>query len=293
MPFFSMTGFGRGETKDAGARVVCEIKSVNNRHLDVNVRLPRAFWAVEPRVREAVARSISRGRVDLFLSVEETHPGEDAVHLDEDLAATYFTRLRALQQRLGIADEIRVTDLVRLDGVMRVSDSEADVERTWPVVEKALADAVERLIAMRRGEGEALRRELAKIESALSAIAEEMTAAVGPACADLERRLTEKIEALTQTPGIDPVRLHQEVAVLLAKADVAEEVTRLRGHLEAFRAVLSESSPVGKRLDFLVQEIHREITTFGNKLQGREISALVVRAKTEAEKLREQIQNIE
>ncbi|MCL4234782.1 MAG: YicC family protein [Deltaproteobacteria bacterium] len=288
-----MTGFGRGEAKDVRARVVCEIKSVNNRHLDVNVRLPRAFWAVEPRVREAVAKAISRGRVDLFLSVEETHMDEESVHLDEDLAATYHARLRSLQQRLGLADEIRVTDLVRLDGVLRVSDSEADVERNWPMVEKALSGALERLIAMRRGEGEALRRELAKIESTLSGIAEEMRAAVGPACADLERRLTEKIESMTQTPGIDPLRLHQEVAVLLAKADVAEEVTRLRGHLEAFRAALSESSPIGKRLDFLVQEIHREITTFGNKLQSREVSGLVVRAKTEAEKLREQIQNIE
>ncbi len=288
-----MTGFGRGEANDAGARVVCEIKSVNNRHLDVNVRLPRAFWAVEPRVREAVAKAVSRGRVDLFLSVEETHVGEEAVRLDDELAATYFARLRALQTRLGLSDEIRVTDLARFDGVLRVGDSEADVERNWPVVEKALARAVEGLIAMRRNEGEALRRELVKIEQALSGIAGEMREAVGPACAELERRLTEKIEALTQTPGVDPIRLHQEVAVLLAKADVAEEVTRLHGHLEAFRAALAESSPIGKRLDFLVQEINREITTFGNKLQAREISALVVRAKTEAEKLREQIQNIE
>lgn len=288
-----MTGFGRGSAKSGAISVACEVKTVNNRFLDVNIRLPRPYWGVEHRVREAIAARLQRGRVDIFFNVEEQITRTTAVRFNDALAAQYVKKIRKLQESAGLSDTVSTSDVLRLDGVIHTHESDPNLDEHWTVMEQALDAAMKRLLEMRKKEGAALRKELLRVHKELLETAKAMGRAIPATQEALRARLSARIQEWAGAPGADPVRLNQEIAVLLAKSDVTEEVARLGGHLDELKSALAGDSPVGKRLDFLVQEIHREITTFGNKIQGLEISKLVVDAKSGAERLREQLQNIE
>lgn len=289
----SMTGFGRGESRQAdGTTWVVECSSVNRKQLEVSVNLPRDLHDLETQVRNQVAAVCSRGRVNVHIRSDAA----DAVklpHLDETVAAQYVQSLRQLAEKLGISPEISLSDITRLPGVLTAESVAADPEASWPPIQEALTVALEQLLVMRGTEGHHLREEmdtrLVTIESLAAVIAEK-----APLVPEHQRQvLHQRLEQAGLPLPLDDERLLKEIALFADRTDISEELSRAASHLKQFRSYLASSEPVGRSLDFLVQEFFREFNTMGSKCNNAEIAHAVVSAKTELEKIREQIQNLE
>jgi len=289
---YSMTGYGRGEATNGDVTVVVEIKSVNNRFRDINVRLPREYMVLEPRVVSAVKEQISRGRVDVYIRRSATESNQ-MVHADPVLAERYLRAVRAVAKRLQLsAEAVQLDSILSQPGVLSLRDAEADALTEWEVVETALTAAREQLITMRRIEGEALHADLLSHLAALG----KQHIAVSEQTAGLTERLHKRLEERLQrllADRFDANRVVQEAAVLADKADVSEELARLVSHFSQFRAALVADKPVGRRLEFLVQEMNREVNTLGSKAAEHPVSAAVVDMKSVLERVREQAANVE
>lgn len=289
----SMTGFGRGEAAGEYGRLVVEIKAVNHRFSEVVFRMPRAFMALEEQARKLILAKVSRGRLEAFLTWEPSQAGK-GVKVDKELALAYHNALKALGEEIGSNQAISLDQLAKLPDVLKVEESSVEAEALWPILESAVTEAVIRLLQMREREGEGLKADLtARLQTLASLraqIAERNPLIVTEYKARLEKRLE---ELLPKNVTLDPARLVQEVALFADKADISEEMQRLGAHIQAFLQDLESDEPVGRRLDFLVQEMGREVNTTGSKGNDALIANLVVAAKTELEKIREQVQNIE
>lgn len=289
----SMTGFGRGEGVGPAGRIVAEAKAVNHRFSEVVFRMPRQFSALEDAAKKVIQGRIARGRVDVFVSWEAAAQAR-GVKVDKELAIAYYSALKELGEEIGSKSELTLDTLAKLPDVLTVADAEVTAEDLWPPFEAAVTQAVENLVAMREREGQALVADVAaridRIESLGSVIAAQAPNVVE----DYRQRLTRRLEELLpQGNTVDPQRLAQEVALFADRSDISEEIQRLGSHIAQFRQALHSDESVGRKLDFLVQEIGREINTMGSKANDASITAQVVEAKTELEKVREQVQNIE
>jgi uncharacterized protein (TIGR00255 family) len=288
----SMTGFGRAQATGAGVSVTVELKSVNNRFRDVHVRSPRDYSAIEPRIVAKIKNEFSRGRIDAHVR-RVAQAGETEVVVNETLAKETLAALRGLANSIeGVDEVVSLEFLSKLPGVLTTAERTADSAAEWSVLEVAVDGAINHLAEMRAEEGAALKRDLM---SNLTAI-RDMTAEVA-SCADgvvvrLENRLTERVSRLLGE-AVDPTRLAQEAAIQADKADIAEELSRLYSHCDQFEKSMTAKGPVGRRLDFLTQEMNREINTIGSKVVEAEASALVVDMKTALERIREQVANVE
>ena len=288
----SMTGYGRGEATNGGVTVVVELKSVNNRFRDINVRMPREYMVLEPRVVGAVKAQVSRGRVDVYIRRSATESNQ-TVHADPVLAERYLVAVRAVAQRLQLpADNVQLDAILNQPGVLSLREVEADALTEWEVVETALQAAVEQLIEMRGVEGKALRADLLTHLSALERKHIEVSKQTRGLVERLHTRLEERLQRLL-SDRFDPGRIAQEAAVLADKADVSEELARLVSHFSQFRSALDATEPVGRRLEFLVQEMNREVNTLGSKSAEHPVSAAVVDMKSVLERVREQAANVE
>jgi len=289
----SMTGFGRAEWQGDGKRVEVEIKSVNHRYCDISPRLPRRLNPLETQVRNFIRQRISRGRIEVFVQVEDASLTEQKMELDLDLAKGYHQALKALQENLGLAGEIRLEMLANFREIFSRKEVETDLEKEWGFLQVALEEALSGLEAMRREEGLSLRedflRRLLNIEQMIREI-EARSPLVLQACRD---RLAQRVQELSGGLEIDEARLAQEVAYLAERSDITEEITRLRSHLNQFREILDIPEPAGRKLEFLLQEITREANTLGSKANDAGIAQVVVEIKSELEKMREQVQNVE
>ncbi|HLO03585.1 MAG TPA: YicC/YloC family endoribonuclease [Symbiobacteriaceae bacterium] len=289
----SMTGFGRGEAAGEYGRLVVEIKSVNHRFSEVVFRMPRAFMALEEQARKLILAQVNRGRVEVFLTWEPSQAGK-GVKVDKELALAYHNALKALGEEIGSNHAISLDQLARLPDVLRVEEGSLEPESLWPILESAVLEALTRLIQMREREGEGLKADLTarlqRLAELTRQVAERNPLVVTEYKARLEKRLE---ELLPKNAVVDPTRLAQEVALFADRADISEEMQRLGAHIQAFHKDLAVDEPVGRRLDFLVQEMGREVNTTGSKGNDALIANLVVAAKTELEKIREQVQNIE
>jgi len=290
----SMTGFGRGAFSGEAFGVTVEIKTVNNRYLDVHLRLGQELSAIEMIVRKRVSARLSRGRVDLNINFDRT--GAATYEVNRPLIAGYVSALREIKQELGLAGEIDVNSLARVPGALSAARDSFD-EQNMPGVESALDQALDSLEQMRESEGAALAAEMrvriAKIEAEVPIIE---AAAAGLADAyrqRLQKRVTELIARGGQAVELDAGRLAQEVAYLADRSDISEELARLRSHLEQFRSSIDADGEVGKRLDFLLQELNREANTVLSKSTEIAIKDSALAIKAEVEKLREQVQNVE
>jgi uncharacterized protein (TIGR00255 family) len=288
----SMTGFGAGRASSGGEEITVELRSVNQKFCEVKARLPRELAALEPGLVRQVKDRLARGGIDL--SLRRTGPGGSmAPRVDGPLAEAYARAYAEVQVRLGLHDPIRLADIVAAEGVIRLDERDTDLDAARGAAEKALGVALEALLAMREREGEALGADLeARLATVLSLVAQ--VEVLAPQAVEHHRtRLAERVRELTQGMPIDPGRLAQEVALLADRSDVAEEITRLRSHVAQARQLLAGQEPAGRKLDFLVQEMHREVNTIGSKSQHAELSGLVVSLKAEVERMREQVQNVE
>jgi uncharacterized protein (TIGR00255 family) len=291
----SMTGYGRAEMAGARLGLAVEVKSVNHRHLDVAVKLPRAIASLELDARRLVQSAVQRGRVDVSVNLVPVE-GQSLNPLTLNLAQAreYVAIARRLADETSLVGGATVAWLLDQPGVItRDGEPAVTAEEVWPLLEQTVTRALGELVARRETEGEVLRRELLAFHAALAAQVDLISARAPVAVERRSARLRERIEALIGEAPIDETRIATEVAVWAEKTDISEELARLNAHLDQLAHLLDEGGPVGRTLDFLIQEINREVNTVGSKADDLEISQAVIATKSLLEKLREQTQNIE
>ncbi|GHU82318.1 hypothetical protein FACS1894196_0460 [Clostridia bacterium] len=289
---YSMTGYGRCRREMDGREVTVEIKSVNHRFLDINPRLPRGLLFAEDALRKALSERLSRGHADMVVSYRNGRADAREVLVDAALARAYSAALDTLAAATGVPDDRSLLRLAAMPDVLTVSEREEDQQAVTALCLLALDGAADALIAMRAREGEALRADLLARLGALADAAQQIAARAPEVPLAYAARLTARVTELLAAPP-DPQRLAQEIALLADRAAIDEELTRLGSHIAQMREALDAGEPVGRKIDFLVQEMNREVNTIGSKASDLEIGALVVLAKAEIEKIREQVQNIE
>ena len=291
----SMTGFGRAEVSGDSIAVTVEARSVNHRHLDVALRLPRALSSLELDARRLIQSRLERGRVDVAVQVTPlAGTGVQRVQVDGVLAREYVARAQALAVELGLTGAPSLDWILERSGVMRLEDAEPlEPSAPWPLLERALGQALDELVARRAAEGERLVEALRSLHAELTGAVDTMAARAPAASARREQRLRERLRALLAETPIDESRLLSEAAIWADKTDVSEELARLRAHLAEFTLALDKGGPVGRALDFLLQELNREVNTVGSKADDLELSQSALAAKGALEKIREQVQNLE
>lgn len=289
----SMTGFGRGEVEKGGRIWAVEIRCVNNRFLDCKIKLPKGYAALEDRIRKKISGTHLRGRVDLNLNVHGDFSDLQKISINTDLAGVYKNALASLAKRLSIPDDTSLSQLVSYPEIIIREQEDENLDTVWEVVEDALEVAVRECDSMRTREGKCLQDDL---QNRLLEFVKNVNAIEKLVPVLLEKRetgLRERLEKLLGNVDIDPLRLAQEVAIMADKTDVTEELVRLGSHIRQFEKFINSGGAVGRKLDFLIQEFLREVNTLGSKINDAETAHLTVELKSELEKIREQVQNIE
>lgn len=286
-----MTGYGRGEAVSADGKVTVEIKTVNHRYCDIVIRLPRAYVCFEDELRRLLRPHIARGRVDVYVEVEEATSKNIAVSVDKELAIAYYKAMEDLRSYLGLLETPRLEDVIAQPGVLKISERPSDVTTLWPLIEKAARQALQQLLAAREVEGRALIKDIERHLDQLASLCAQIEAEAPQVVTSYREKLAERLKDFAAQLG--PERLAAEVALLAERADISEELVRVKSHIAQVRKTLAAGGPVGRRLDFLFQEIFRELNTIGAKAQNLKIAQFVIEAKSEAEKAREQVQNLE
>lgn len=288
----SMTGFGHSEYTENGITFTIEIKTVNHRYSDIFLRMPKQISCFEDRVRSIINSKIQRGKIDVYITYDNKSPKAQEVLLDENLAKAYCNALRKISESLGLRDDISVSSLSRFPDILKVEKSEND-DTVGEILEKAVNEAIDVLLDMRIKEGEKLKEALLANLSAIEVFNEKIQQKAPVVVIEYKDKLEARLSELIDIQKVDPARIATEVAIFADRCSVDEELVRLRSHIIQMREMLNGGSPVGKKADFLIQEINREVNTIGSKANDLEITRNVVELKSEVEKLREQIQNIE
>lgn len=289
----SMTGYGKGAASSAGLTVTAEIKTVNHKFFDWNMKMPKGFLFVEDDAKKAVAGAVSRGHVDLYLTVEKQTAEAGEYRTDAALARMYVDSARQLSETLGVPFDITASSLMKNPDIVTLSETEIDDETVRKVTLEAVSEAVSALVSMREREGAALAADLSEKLASIEASLEEVKKEAPRAVAEYRRKLRARIdEALGQLP-LDEARLATEVALFADKCAIDEEISRLGAHIAAMRALIASQGQVGRKLDFLVQEMNRETNTIGSKANDLAITERVLAMKNDIEKIREQAQNAE
>ena len=289
----SMTGYGRSEVRHAHLALTVEARSVNHRYLDISLRYPRLYAPLEARMKQRVSAYFTRGRIDITLVQQENSDTRRALLLDHTLAQQYYDALQRLQESLHLPGTIDLSLMAGLRDVFKVEESAADVESDWDLIAQGLDTALQALHSMRRQEGEALSRDFHLRLQVMAQQIQSIRQRVPQVVVEYRQRLEQRVKELFAQFELDPNRVAQEAILFAERADITEELTRLEAHMQAFTRLLSSSEAVGRKIEFLVQEMHREVNTIGSKSNDTAISHSVIELKSELERMREQIQNIE
>ena len=289
----SMTGYGSAKGSVEGQEITVELKSVNNRYLDCSVKLPRNFLFAEDTVKQAVSAGVSRGKVDVFVSAQASQDSGTVVSVYEELARGYRDAVARIAETLGLESGLSAFSLARFPDVLTVERRELDKDKAAAALSEITAKAVEEFNAMREREGERLRRDmlgkLETIEGLVSVVEERSPQTVK----EYRERLEARLRDILADRSLDEQRVITEAAIFADRTAVDEETVRLRSHIAQFRTMLEEGSPIGRKMDFLVQEFNRESNTIGSKCSDASLAKVVVDLKSEIEKIREQLQNVE
>ncbi len=292
----SMTGFGRSSREVQGLGLEVEARSVNHRHLDLRVRLPRILSDREASIKQHIQGRITRGKVDVTINLSGLGTAE-RLAIDDAIAAQYVEASRLLRERHDLADTLDVASLLALPGVTRIVESELDPDVLLGPIDEAVDEAIENLIAMRSTEGATLAQENGDRLKTVEGLALAFEARSGEVLSMARRRLQKRAEQIKRDVGLlDDARLHQEIVIAADRLDITEELVRLRSHVAQFRDIMGSADSgksVGRRLDFLLQELGREANTVGSKANDAPLAQDVVELKTELERIREQVQNVE
>ncbi|MCT4687360.1 YicC/YloC family endoribonuclease [Vallitalea sp.] len=288
----SMTGFGRGEYVSNDRKMTIEIKSVNHRYCDINVRMPKKISFLENSIRNFVKKKVSRGKVDIFISYEDNSEGNECIKLNEDLIGQYLKYFDIISKKFKLDNDIKVSNITRYPEVIAIEEQDVDEELLWNLMKRALTIAIENLISTRTTEGELLKKDIIQKLDTINNLVSNIKTRAPYVIEEYKVKLENRISDLLNS-SIDEARLAVEVAIFADKCCVDEEIVRLESHIEHMRRTLEKGIPIGRKLDFLLQEMNRESNTILSKSNDIEVSTNGLELKTEIEKIREQIQNIE
>jgi uncharacterized protein (TIGR00255 family) len=288
-----MTGFGRGEYKDSEYHVTVEMRAVNHRYAEVVIRMPRNLCALEERARRLILEAISRGRMDVTITIEKYQEKQRAVKVDKELAIAYYSALRELGELLQNTEGISVPFIAKFPEVMKIEEVTENLELLWPKMEIGVQKAVQSLMAMREREGASIKADMLHRLALMVGFINEIEERAPVVLKEYREKLLGRIREAMLSSEIDENRLMIEIALFADRTNITEELVRFISHLEQFRDTLHKTDAIGRKLDFIVQEMNREVNTIGSKINDFQIANKVVEIKSELEKIREQIQNLE
>lgn len=289
----SMTGFGKAELTSKLGRFTVEISSVNSRYLEINCRLPRKLFALESKIRAMASEQIKRGKVNIFVGYEVSDDSPAKYRINEAAVKAYHRQLMSLQTKLKLSGEITIADVLELPDVAGSEDISVDVEALWPSLSRVLKRAVKAIVAMRQREGKSMATDMVARLKVIRKLTGQIVKAAPLVGEKYRERLQARIDDLMAKAPTDRSRLEEEIAIFAEKTDITEECTRLLSHITEYQRALNKKEPVGKRLNFILQEMNREVNTIGSKCSDLDISKVGLTLKEETEKLRELVQNVE
>ena len=290
----SMTGFGRGEFKNDNYHFLVECKTINHKYCDINVRLPRKISFLEDKIRNYVKNFVKRGRVDLYIKLDLIGSEDVNLKFDDKLATQYVNILKEIKEKFDLQDDISVMNVAKFPEIVKCEEKEEDEDLYWNMLKEALDMSMEKLTQMRKEEGEKLAIDTIERCDILANLIDEIEKYSNTVVDEYREKLNNRISEILENPSIiDENRLAQEVAIFADKSSITEEIVRFRSHIEQLRKTVEKNDSIGRKIDFLIQEMNREVNTTGSKSSNINITNLVVEVKSELEKIREQIQNIE
>ena len=290
----SMTGFGRGEFKNDNYHFLVECKTINHKYCDINVRLPRKISFLEDKIRNYVKNFVKRGRVDLYIKLDLVGSEDVNLKFDDKLATQYVNILKEIKEKFNLQDNINVMDVAKFPDIVKCEEKEEDEELYWNMLKEALDMSLKRLTEMRKAEGEKLAQDTLQRCEILNNLLNEVEKYSDTIVDEYREKLNTRINEILDNPSIiDENRLAQEVAIFADKSSITEEIVRFKSHIEQLKNTVVKNDSIGRKIDFLIQEMNREVNTTGSKSSNINITNLVVDIKSELEKIREQIQNIE
>lgn len=289
----SMTGYGRSQMIINGRDILVEIRSVNHRYFEYSSRIPRTYNYIDEKIKALLKSKISRGKVDVSVSVNNIEGRDTEIAINKGIAEGYVNALRSIADELDVKDDLALSKLIKLPDIFNIQKTPDDEEQIWNDVSTVATEALSRFVSMRETEGEKLRSDLIGKSDSILEMVENVEAVSPQTVENYRERLVKKISEVLESRDIDQQRIVTEAAIFAEKIAVDEETVRLRSHLSQFCELVNSDEPVGRKLDFIVQEMNREVNTIGSKAQDLNITKIVVDMKAELEKIREQIQNIE
>lgn len=289
----SMTGYGRYEIEEKERKVNVEISTVNHRYCDLSIRMPKALTHLEDEIRKCIKQFIARGKVEVSIYITSMSADDVEVVVNEPACTAYIEALRKIGTKLGLNDNIGMAEVMRLNDVITIQKKQTDLEVIWPMIDQALRQALTQLVAMREKEGMILKNDLLEKADNMLRLVGELEHLSVEVVNTYKLKLEERISRLLEEIPVDETRLAMEVALFADRAAIDEELTRLKSHVGQLKMILEEESSIGRKLDFLMQEMNREANTIASKAGDYTITSYAVELKSEIEKIREQIQNIE
>lgn len=290
----SMTSFGRSSSEEGEKRVfTVEMKSVNSRYLDINIRMPKTLISLEEEIRKMISNSLNRGKVDVFINLKNYNDGSGIPKVDINLAQGYLECLKEIETKLGVKNDISVMQIARFPEVITVVEEEDKIEEVWKELKPLINDSLEMMIGMREVEGNKLKEDILSKISVIEELVSKVEEFADTIPKAFKMKLEERVKELLGNVEIDESRIAMEVCMLVDKATVDEEIIRLRSHINQVRETLNLNDPIGRKLDFIVQEMNRETNTIGSKSSDIQMTNIVIDIKNILEKIREQVQNIE
>ncbi len=289
----SMTGFGKAELKSKSGRYTVEITSVNNRFLEISQRLPRQFFILEPKVRDLISKQLSRGKISLYVGFDDNDGTSEQYHINKSALKAYYRQLVELKKELKVNGEIDLNNLLQLPEVAKPDEVSLDDDVIWKELKQVAGKALAAMIAMREKEGQSMARDMKKRLVILSKQAKRVKKLTAGSVVAYREKLTKRVEELLEKPVPDHLRIEEQIAIMAEKTDITEECTRFLSHVEQYSETLATDEPVGKRLNFILQEMNREANTIASKSTDMTISSVVIIMKEEIEKIRELVQNVE
>lgn len=289
----SMTGFGRGSCEKDGKSFTIEIKSVNHRYFETNIRMPRVLISFEDKIRKIIGGKVKRGKLDVFVTQGNYDKEDVEAYLNEKLAESYMNCFRVLKDKYDLRDDVSVCQIARLPEVVTLKQKDEDVSETFEQIEQSLNEALEALVFMREREGEKLLQDVIIKCDLINGLVEKIQERAPFVVCEYKEKLTQRLNALNKEVEFDENRVSMEIAIFADKAGIDEEIVRLNSHIVQMKETLILDEPIGRKLDFIIQEMNRETNTIASKANDLEILNTVINMKSEIEKIREQIQNIE
>ncbi|APC40980.1 YicC/YloC family endoribonuclease [Clostridium estertheticum] len=289
----SMTGFGRGNSEKDGKSFTIEIKSVNHRYFETNIRMPRVLISFEDKIRKIIGEKVKRGKLDVFVTQGNYDKEDVEAYLNENLAASYINCLGILKDKYGLSDDISVAAVAKLPEVITLKQKEEDVSETFEQIDLALTKALRALLFMREREGRKLLEDVIIKCDLINGLVDKVKTRAPLVVCEYKAKLTQRLDVLHKEIDFDENRVAMEIAIFADKAGIDEEIVRLNSHINQMRETLILDEPIGRKLDFIIQEMNRETNTIASKANDLEILNTVISMKSEIEKIREQIQNIE